>query len=153
VLKSVLTSSGVDTSVFSAHSTRGASTSGASQAGVTTQQILSTADWSTARSSISEIGRFSLLARVLISLYCQLQSHVVIRSLNLLICNCRMAKHIQCVQAIQNCMKKVKAEYHNVPPLRPSVVPIPRNLSQILLSCIVIAIIIYNNADYLLKLL
>ena len=44
--------------------------------------------------------------------------------------NCRMAKHKQCVQAIQNCMKKVKAEYHNVPPLRPSVVPIPRNLSQ-----------------------
>ena len=28
--------------------------------------------------------------------------------------NCRMAKHIQYVQAIQNCMKKVKAEYHNV---------------------------------------
>ena len=52
-----------------------------------------------------------------------------------------MAKHIQCVQAIQNCMKKVKAEYHNVPPLRPSVVPIPRNL--LYFSCIVnIAIII-----------
>ena len=44
--------------------------------------------------------------------------------------NCRMAKHIQCVQTIQNCMKKVKSEYHNVPPLRPSVVPIPRNLPQ-----------------------
>ena len=47
-LKSVLTSLGVDTSIFSAHSTRGASTSAASLAGVTTQQILSTADWSTA---------------------------------------------------------------------------------------------------------
>ena len=47
-LKSVLTSSGVDTSIFSAHSTRGASTSAASLAGVTTQQILSTADWSSA---------------------------------------------------------------------------------------------------------
>ena len=43
-LTSVLTSSGVDTSIFSAHSTRGASTSAASLAGVTTQQILSTAD-------------------------------------------------------------------------------------------------------------
>ena len=48
-LKSVLTSSGVDTSIFSAHSTRGASTSAASLAGVTTQQILSTADWSIAK--------------------------------------------------------------------------------------------------------
>ena len=47
-LTSVLTSSGVDTSIFSAHSTRGTSTSAASLAGVTTQQILSTADWSTA---------------------------------------------------------------------------------------------------------
>ena len=47
-LKSVLASSGIDTSIFSAHSTRGASTSAASLAGVTTQQILSTADWSTA---------------------------------------------------------------------------------------------------------
>ena len=46
-LKSVLTSAGIDTSVFSAHSTRGASTSAASLAGVTTQQILSTADRST----------------------------------------------------------------------------------------------------------
>ena len=33
---------------FSAHSTRGASTSAASLAGVTTQQILTTADWSSA---------------------------------------------------------------------------------------------------------
>ena len=47
-LKLVLASSGIDTSIFSAHSTRGASTSAASLAGVTTQQILSTADWSTA---------------------------------------------------------------------------------------------------------
>ena len=47
-LKSVLASSGVDISIFSAHSTRGASTSTASLAGVITQQILSTADWSTA---------------------------------------------------------------------------------------------------------
>ena len=46
-LKSVLTSFRVDTSVFSAHSTRGASTSAVSLAGLTTQQILSTADWST----------------------------------------------------------------------------------------------------------
>ena len=48
-LKLVLTSAGIDTSIFSAHSTRGASTSAASLAGVTTQQILSTADWSTAK--------------------------------------------------------------------------------------------------------
>ena len=47
-LKSVLASSGVDTSIFGAHSTRGASTSAAALAGVTTQQIMSTADWSSA---------------------------------------------------------------------------------------------------------
>ena len=47
-VKLVFTSFGVDTSIFSAHSTLGASTSAASLAGVTTQQILSTADWSTA---------------------------------------------------------------------------------------------------------
>ena len=38
----------VDTSIFSAHSTRGASTSAATLAGITTQQILTTADWSSA---------------------------------------------------------------------------------------------------------
>ena len=47
-LKNVLSSLGIDTSVFTAHSTRGASTSAASMAGITTQQILITADWSTA---------------------------------------------------------------------------------------------------------
>ena len=45
-LKSVLASAGVDTHTFSAHSTRGASTSAASMAGLTTKQILDTADWS-----------------------------------------------------------------------------------------------------------
>jgi len=29
---------------------------------------------------------------------------------------------MQCVQAIPDCMKKGKAEYHNVPPMEPSVV-------------------------------
>ena len=45
-LKSVLTSARVDTSHFSAHSTRGVAASAASMAGVTTKQILVTADWS-----------------------------------------------------------------------------------------------------------
>ena len=47
-LKSVLSSARVDTSVFKAHSTRGASFSKATMAGVTLQTILSTADWSSA---------------------------------------------------------------------------------------------------------
>ena len=47
-LKSVLASAGVDISSFSAHSTRGAAASAAAMAGVTTKQILNTADWSSA---------------------------------------------------------------------------------------------------------
>lgn len=47
-LKLVLSSSEVDTSYFSAHSTRGAAASTASIAGITTKQIMATADWSSA---------------------------------------------------------------------------------------------------------
>ena len=47
-LKSVLNLAGVDTSIFSAHSTRGASSSKAAMSGVTLQTILQTADWSSA---------------------------------------------------------------------------------------------------------
>ena len=45
-LKTVLSSAGIDTSVFKAHSVRGAATSAASDAGVTTNDILNAADWS-----------------------------------------------------------------------------------------------------------
>ena len=47
-LKAVLSSAGVDTSHFSAHSTRGAAASAAAMAGVTMKQILETADWASA---------------------------------------------------------------------------------------------------------
>ena len=47
LLKEVMASAGTDTSVFKAHSIRGASTSAASMQGVTTEDILSTADRST----------------------------------------------------------------------------------------------------------
>ena len=46
-LKEVMTSAGIDTSTFKAHSIRGASTLVAAMWGVTTEDILSTADWST----------------------------------------------------------------------------------------------------------
>ena len=46
-LKTVLTLSGIDTSIFKAHSVRGASVSAARNLGVTTKEILDTADWST----------------------------------------------------------------------------------------------------------
>ena len=45
-LKSVLAKAGVDTNIFKAHSVRGASTSAAASAGVTTNDILNAADWS-----------------------------------------------------------------------------------------------------------
>ena len=44
--QSVLTKSGIDTGMFKAHSIRGASTSAAVNAGVTTNDILNAADWS-----------------------------------------------------------------------------------------------------------
>ena len=37
---------GIDTSVFKAHSTRGAATTAAANAGITTDDILKAADWS-----------------------------------------------------------------------------------------------------------
>lgn len=46
-LKEVLKMSGIDVSVFTAHSTRGASSSAAADSGITTGDILKTADWST----------------------------------------------------------------------------------------------------------
>ena len=45
-LKQVIGDSGIDTSVFKAHSVRGATTSAASNQGVTTEDILKAADWS-----------------------------------------------------------------------------------------------------------
>lgn len=45
-LSSLLDKAGIDTSIFKAHSTRSAATSAASNAGVTTADILRAADWS-----------------------------------------------------------------------------------------------------------
>ena len=45
-LKSTLEKAGIDTAIFKAHSVRGAATTAASSAGVTTCNILNAADWS-----------------------------------------------------------------------------------------------------------
>ena len=45
-LKSLLEAAGIDTSVFSAHSVRGVSSSAAANLGITTNEILKAADWS-----------------------------------------------------------------------------------------------------------
>ena len=45
-LKSLLEAAGIDTSIFNAHSVRGASSSAAVNLGITTNDILKTADWS-----------------------------------------------------------------------------------------------------------
>jgi len=44
--KTLLEKAGIDTSFFKAHSTRSAATSAASNAGITTADILKAADWS-----------------------------------------------------------------------------------------------------------
>ena len=46
-LKTMLAQAGINTEVFKAHSTRGASVSAAAQTGMTTKDILQAADWST----------------------------------------------------------------------------------------------------------
>ena len=46
VASSTLEAAGVDTSIFSAHSVRGASSSKAANMGITTNEILRAADWS-----------------------------------------------------------------------------------------------------------
>ena len=46
-IKDMLAEAGVDTSIFKAHSVRGAATSAALAKGVSIQDILDTADWST----------------------------------------------------------------------------------------------------------
>ena len=48
-VKATLSSAGIDTSVFSAHSTRGASTSKAIESGATLTDVIQQADWSTAQ--------------------------------------------------------------------------------------------------------
>ena len=45
-LKTTLEQAGIDTAIFKAHSTRGASTSAAALRGVTTSDIIQAADWS-----------------------------------------------------------------------------------------------------------
>ena len=45
-IKSLLEAAGVDTSIFQAHSVRGASSSTAANMGITTNDILKAADWS-----------------------------------------------------------------------------------------------------------
>ena len=44
-MKSVLEKAGIDTGIFNAHSVRGAATSAAASAGITTADILKAADW------------------------------------------------------------------------------------------------------------
>ena len=46
-LKQIMVDAGIDTGIFKAHSVRSASTSAASTQGVTTEDILGAADWST----------------------------------------------------------------------------------------------------------
>ena len=53
-LQSLMAQAGIDVSMFSAHSTRGAATSKAKRMGVSTTDILKTADWS----SVSTFRRF-----------------------------------------------------------------------------------------------
>ena len=45
-IKNLLGKAGVNTEIFKAHSVRGASTSAAAMAGITTEDILKAADWS-----------------------------------------------------------------------------------------------------------
>lgn len=106
----------MNTSTFSSYSTNSSSKEAMSRG--TLRSILNTADWSSTCHSRSSITQGKILvgfSQVRPYYRPQLQSHVVIWSLNPLICNFRMAKDTKCQQAILDCMRGLKVKYHNIP--------------------------------------
>ena len=104
-LKTCLAEAGIDTSIFKAHSVRGASSSTAAAAGVTTAGILNVADWSSAmtfqkfyfRQTKESVGKSYFGTAVLSS----------VQASNLL----NGSGHA----VIKNYMKKVKLKYQHFP--------------------------------------
>ena len=109
-LKQVIGDSGIDTSIFKAHSVRGASTSAAANQWVTTEDILKAADWSNS----STFQRFyykpvrnATFGRTVLSV--SYEQHNWYVRLSLLKYNIRMAKTTKWLNAILHYMKKVKS--------------------------------------------
>ena len=109
-LKTCLSEVGIDTEIFKAHSVRGASSSKAATAGVTTADILQAADWSS-DSLVIYWQSCHLLRR---------QTYMLIWKRSLPKCNFRMAQSIQCLHAIRNYMRKVKLKYQHSHPSLPT---------------------------------
>ncbi len=123
-IKSLLEAVGVDTSIFNAHSVRGASSSRAADMGITTNDILKAADWSSESvfqkfyyksTHNPSFGRTVLSTNWYFSN--ELQTTPLILRLSILKYNSRMAQTTEWLQAIRNCMRNVKSNISTVPPL------------------------------------
>ena len=117
-IKSCLQKAGVDTSKFQAHSTRAAATTKAAMSGLTVEDIIKAADWSSVGvfqkfyyrpQYPSEFGDSSIGGPVL-------QNHMLIWKPSLSKYNLQMAQVMQWPPAICNYMRKVRLKYQHVPP-------------------------------------
>ena len=125
-LKTCLSEAGIDTEILKAHSVRGASSSKAATAGVTTADILQAADWSS-ESTFQKYYHHPILGqKTNLSLggqSCHLlrcQTYMLIWKRSLLKCNFRMAQGTQCLDAIRNYTRKVKLKYQHSHPSLPT---------------------------------
>ena len=110
------------TSIFKAHSVRGASTSAAANQGVTTEDILKAADWrnsSTIQRFYYKPVRDATFGRTVLSV--SYEQHNWYVRLSLLKYNIRMAKTTEWLNAILHYMKKVKSSISMSLPPTPAV--------------------------------
>ena len=121
-LRSCLQKAGVDTSAFQAHSVRAAASTKAAMSGVTVEDILKAADWSTRapfRSSIISQHIQQHLEHQCWQSSRTLQNHMLIWKPSLPKYNFGMAQVMQWPPAIRNYMRMVRLKYQYVPPSLP----------------------------------
>ena len=124
-LRTVLIEAGIDTSIFKAHSTRGASASAAVAAGVTTKDILNAADWSMSLFSkdfIASPSKATIMAEPFLLEAIKLQRTPLICETDLLKYNFRMAQAAEQLHAIRNYMKKGSRAYQWSHPALPALI-------------------------------
>ena len=115
-LKTCMLEAGIDINIFKPHSVRGATCSKAAGVGVTTEDILDAADWSSEGTFQCFYNRQN---KDLVQQFCH---HLILQNLHADIrwslpkCNLRMAQGTQCLHAIGNYMRKVTLNYQHVSP-------------------------------------
>ena len=121
-IKTCLQEAGIDVTIFQAHSTWAASSTKAALSGLTVEEIMSAADWS----SKGTFQKFYYkpshsAALILVQQFWRpmnrLQNHMLIWRPSLPKYNFRMAQVMQWPPAIRNYMRKVRSKYQHVPPI------------------------------------